>query len=88
MCRYRGGSTTAAVEHDMDFGNPWALLSGVLIGLVGMTLFMRGKREGQPSSLIGGLALCIYPYFVDNLALMWGSFAACIAGIWWLRRFD
>lgn len=72
----------------MDLGNPWSLLSGVLIGLVGMTLFIRGKKEAQPSLLVGGLAMCIYPYFVTNIALIWTIFAACIGAMWWLRRFD
>jgi hypothetical protein len=72
----------------MDLGNPWALLSGIMIGLVGMAVFIRGKKEGQVSGLVGGAALCIYPYFVTDMLLMWSLFALCITGIWWLKRFD
>jgi hypothetical protein len=72
----------------MDFGNPWGLLSGIMIGLVGMTLFLRGKKDASVSNMIGGAAMCVYPYFVDNLLLVWLIFGACIAGMWWLKRFD
>jgi hypothetical protein len=81
-------SSCAPRSFAMDFGNPWSLLSNVLISLVGMTLFVRGKKEAQPSLLIGGMIMCVFPYFIDNLALMWTTFAGCIAGMWYLRRFD
>ena len=72
----------------MDFGNPWSLLSGVVISLVGMALFMRGKRDVNLPCLGTGIALCVYPYFVSSLVLMWVLFVACI-GVWYyLARND
>lgn len=72
----------------MDFGNLWSLLSGVVISLVGMVLFMRGKRDVNLPCLGTGIALCVYPYFVSSLVLMWVLFAACLGVGYYLARND
>lgn len=72
----------------MNFGNPWSLLSGVVISLVGMVLFMRGKKDVNLPCLGAGVALCVFPYFVSSLLLMWGLFAVCMGGWWWMARQD
>lgn len=59
----------------MDLGNPWTLISGLVIGLVGMVLFMYGKREQNLRALGAGVVLCVYPYFVASVVLMWVVFA-------------
>lgn len=35
---------------------------------------------------LGGLALCIFPYFVHSLALTWIATGACLAGTWALNK--
>lgn len=72
----------------MNFGNPWSILSGVVISLVGMVLFMRGKKDVNLPCLGAGVALCVFPYFVSSLLLMWGLFAVCMGGWWWMARQD
>lgn len=70
----------------MDFSNPYTFISSLLIGTVGMVLFMRGKKEVNVSQLVGGGAMCIYPIFVTSVLLMWLIFAACVAGMYYLGR--
>jgi hypothetical protein len=66
----------------MDFDNPAALFSGLFIGLVGMGLFMYGKKQQNLRCLVGGMAMCVYPYFVTSLLLTWILAAVCIGGIY------
>ncbi len=71
----------------MDLGNPWALFSSLLIGLVGMAFFMHGKKAGNFKTLGAGVVFCAYPYFVTGVLAMWGIFAVCLVGlILWLRQ--
>ena len=66
----------------MDFGDPWALFSSVIIGLIGMAIFMYGKKQTNFRFIGVGVALCVFPYFVTSLLAMWLITAACIGGLW------
>lgn len=44
-----------------------SLIIGLITGVFGMAYFVYGKRQQQFTPMIVGAALCIYPYFVDNL---------------------
>lgn len=70
----------------MNLGDPWVLFSGMLIGAVGLFLFVRGKREADFTCLGAGAAMCVYPYFVGSLAVMWGLFALCVGGLYWASK--
>jgi hypothetical protein len=70
----------------MDLSDPWLLLSGVLIGAVGMGLFVFGKKQGEAMPILAGLLMGVYPMFVTSLVLEWGIFAAIIAGLVAVRR--
>lgn len=72
----------------MDLSNPYLLVSGLLIGLVGMGLFMYGKKAQEPKCLGMGIAMCVFPYFVHSILLMWAIAALCMAGVYFLPRFD
>lgn len=70
----------------MDFGNPWSLLSGLFVGLLGMVLFMYGKKQQNLKCLGAGVVLCVFPYFVTSVLVMWGITAACLGGLYaWTR---
>jgi hypothetical protein len=43
----------------------WLLL-GVFFGSIGLGYFMYGKKQRKPVPLICGIALMIYPYFLDR----------------------
>lgn len=68
--------------------HPGALISGLFIGLIGMALFVMGKRAGDLKLLLAGLAMCVYPYFIENVWLMWAITAACLVWVWHAVRND
>lgn len=72
----------------MDFSNPWALFSGVVIGLIGTLLFMHGKKQTNFKFLVTGGVLCVFPYFVSSLVLLWVITAACLGGLYALARYE
>jgi lipid-A-disaccharide synthase-like uncharacterized protein len=45
------------------------LFVGILAGVLGLSYFIYGKRQGRISFLAAGVGLCVYPYLVDGLAL-------------------
>lgn len=47
-----------------------ALLLSVIFSSIGLGYFIYGKKQQQSVPLICGLALMIYPYFIDSAALM------------------
>jgi hypothetical protein len=72
----------------MDLGDPWALFSGVAIGAVGFMLFMHGKKQTNLKCLATGGVLCIYPYFITSVLLMWAIAAACLGALYAATRGD
>ncbi|HEX9452421.1 MAG TPA: hypothetical protein VF934_13485 [Burkholderiales bacterium] len=43
------------------------LFVGLIAGAFGMAYFVYGKRQTKFAPMICGVALCVYPYFTDNL---------------------
>lgn len=70
----------------MDFGDPWLLGSGLIIGMVGFVMFTYGRKQESPPSLVAGLVLCVYPYFISSLLLTWVIFLGVLAGLYWLVK--
>jgi hypothetical protein len=46
---------------------PATLAIGILTGAVGVGYFIYGKRQTKFAPLLAGMALCVYPYFVDSI---------------------
>ena len=46
---------------------PTTLAIGILTGAVGVGYFIYGKRQTRFAPLLAGMALCVYPYFVDSV---------------------
>jgi hypothetical protein len=57
------------------------MMSSVLLGAVGMGLFMYGKKQERYPQLFGGLALMVFPYFVSGTAWTLGAAGAIVAGM-------
>ena len=58
------------------------IISGSLIGLVGFFMFLYGKREGQPLTLITGLVLGLIPmvmHAVVPMLIVSGALVGCVA---------
>jgi hypothetical protein len=70
----------------MDLGNPWALFSGVLIGIIGTALVVYGKKQLDLRCLLAGILMCVLPCIVGSVAAMWALAAACLGGLYaWSR---
>ena len=72
----------------MDLGSPSMIFSGLLIGLVGGALFLYGKKQQAPKSLLAGAVLCIEPAVVGSALTAWLVFAGVLAGLWVWSRGD
>lgn len=55
------------------------IIAGLLFGAFGVYFIKRAKSEASFQFLGVGMALCIYPYFVENPYLTW----AIGAGLMW-----
>ena len=62
-----------------------ALIVGLLTGAFGVGYFVYGKRQQQIVPLIAGVALCVYPYFVDNFVLSLVVAAVLLAAPFFIR---
>ena len=51
-----------------ELGN---LFAGFVFGVIGVWLIRRARREASVPSLLIGLAMVIYPYFVESTLLVW-----------------
>ncbi len=54
----------------------------IVFSAAGLAAFRRGKREGNVICLLLGIALMVYPYFVEGLALNALIGAALSAAVW------
>ena len=51
-----------------------------------MGFFMYGKKAGRLYPLVAGILLCVYPYFISSVLLMWGIAVAIVVGVYLLRE--
>lgn len=49
-----------------------SIMAGLIFGAIGWYIFKHGRREANMRNVGLGLALMIYPYFVDGAKLTWG----------------
>ena len=66
----------------MDMSNPGLMVSAGLISMIGLGVFMYGKRMEDIKSLGIGLGMMIFPMFVPSVLIMWVIAAACGAGLY------
>lgn len=50
--------------------NTMPLLLGVVFSSIGLGYFIYGKKQQQTMPLICGIALMIYPYFIENTVFL------------------
>jgi hypothetical protein len=77
-----GGQHRARVA--MDF-SPYNLLAGFIFGTLGWGAFSYGRKLDlwQPRAI--GLGLMIYPYFITNRYLLWGTGVALLVLLWFFH---
>ncbi len=64
------------------------LFSSLIIGTVGLGMFLYGKRKPEPKCLGIGAVMCVYPYFVHSLLVMWLIAGACAVAAYFLPSFE
>ncbi len=65
----------------MNFTDPASLFSGMIIGTVGMGVFIYGKKAESIRAIVGGILLCAIPMVVSVVWVEWAATAACIGGM-------
>ncbi len=70
----------------MDMSNPGLMVSAGLISMVGLGVFMYGKRMQDIKSLGIGLGMMIFPMFVPSVLVMWVIAVACGVGLYFGPR--
>ncbi len=68
-----------------DF-DPLHLIVSFLVSGVGVVAFVYGKRQQKLYPMLAGVALLVFPYFVDNVLVTAGITAAVLAALWLLSR--
>jgi drug/metabolite transporter (DMT)-like permease len=70
----------------MTLPSPAALFASIAFGIVGMVAFRHGKRYGLWQPLVIGIALMVYPYFIDQTWLLYGIGCALCGALYFLRE--
>ncbi len=70
----------------MDMSNPGLMLSAGLISMIGLGVFMYGKRMQDIKSLGIGLGMMIFPMFVPSVLVMWVIAVVCGVGLYFGPR--
>jgi hypothetical protein len=50
------------------------LVIGIITGAFGLAYIVYGRRQAKFAPLIAGVALCVYPYFIDSVVWL------CVVG--------
>ena len=67
----------------MDSFAPAPLFVSLIIGAVGLGLFLYGKRQKRLPQMFAGLVLMAFPYFVPSVLWM-VAIAVVIVGLTWM----
>ena len=60
------------------------LFAGLLFGTVGLAAFVYGKKNASWRPMVIGVALMVYPYFIEQTWLLYGvGVALCAALFLW-----
>jgi hypothetical protein len=62
--------------------DPTSLFLGLVISAVGLALFVYGKKQQRVPQLGAGVALMVYPYFVDGAIPLLVTGALIGVGLW------
>jgi hypothetical protein len=57
------------------------LLASLVVGIVGLAVFVYGRKQSRLPHMLAGLVLMVFPYFVGNLILMTGIAVGVVAAL-------
>jgi hypothetical protein len=66
--------------------DPSSLFVSLMVGSVGFVLLAYGKKQQRLPHIFAGLALMVYPYFVDGWLMMTGVGVGICVALWWAVR--
>ncbi|WP_035051712.1 hypothetical protein [Andreprevotia chitinilytica] len=69
----------------MELPSPAVLFAGFLFSLIGFIAFRYGKKQQQMKTMIIGIALMVYPYFVPETWMLYLIGVALCAGLYVFR---
>ena len=60
-----------------------AFAIGALFGIIGFSVFLYGKKAGEPRPMVLGAALMVYPYLVRGALWTVLVGVGLLVGLWW-----
>lgn len=70
----------------MDLSSSGSLVASLIVGSIGLGLFMYGKKMSRAPQLAVGSILMIFPYFVASVVPMLSISGALLGGLWFTRH--
>jgi hypothetical protein len=64
--------------------DPTLLVIGLVLGSVGLGVFLYGKNTSSAKCILLGLAMMIVPYFITSVLIDCLFGAGCMLGLWLL----
>ena len=65
---------------DLSLPSPDALLASLVFSVIGMGVFMYGKKQALMKPMAIGVALMVFPYFISRIWLQWAvGVGLCVA---------
>lgn len=71
----------------MNLDNPGILISGMVIGVFGLAMFIYGKKAPDMGILFGGVVLSVLPLVAHTMLALWGIAGACGVGLVVLKKY-
>jgi hypothetical protein len=66
--------------------DPIVLFFSIVIGSIGLALFVYGKKQARGPQLSVGLALMLFPYFTSGVRPLILMASVLLLLLWWMLR--
>ena len=66
--------------------DPYSLFFSLVIGSIGFGLFVYGKKQTRFPHLFAGIALMVYPYFIDSVRWQAAVGGLILFVLWYVVR--
>ena len=65
---------------------PGVLFLSLVVGTIGLALFVYGKKQARWPQMVAGLVFMVYPYFVSGMIAVVVIGLILGALLWWVLR--
>jgi hypothetical protein len=59
-----------------------SLFASFIVGLVGLGLFLYGRKQVRLPHLVIGIVLMVFPYFISSAKIVYAVAGALVLGLW------